>query len=140
VRGENQVQIIINYKDMIKEKKTVLIIEDEQTLLKLLQKAFEKEDIKTLIALDGEKGINLARKEKPDLILLDIILPKKSGFDVLEELKADAETKNIPVVVLTNLSEVVDVEKVLELGAVTYLVKSSYKLEEIVEKVKDMLK
>ncbi len=125
---------------MIKEKKTVLIIEDEQTLLKLLQKAFEKEDIKTLIALDGEKGINLARKEKPDLILLDIILPKKSGFDVLEELKADAETKNIPVVVLTNLSEVVDVEKVLELGAVTYLVKSSYKLEEIVEKVKDMLK
>ena len=140
MRGENQVQIIINYKDMIKEKKTVLIIEDEQTLLKLLQKAFEKEDIKTLIALDGEKGINLARKEKPDLILLDIILPKKSGFDVLEELKADAETKNIPVVVLTNLSEVVDVEKVLELGAVTYLVKSSYKLEEIVEKVKDMLK
>lgn len=120
--------------------KKVLIVEDEQTLLKLLQKSLETEGIDVLVALDGEKGVRLARKEKPNLILLDIILPKKSGFDVLEELKSDPKTKNIPVVVLTNLSEVTDVEKVLELGAVTYLIKSNYKLEEIVEKVKEMLK
>lgn len=124
---------------MIKEKKTILIVEDEQTLLKLLQKTFEKEGIDVVAALDGEKGISLAKEKKPDLILLDIILPKKSGFDVLEELKQDSKTKNIPVIVLTNLSEVSDVEKVLELGAVTYLIKQNYKLEEIVEKAKEML-
>lgn len=124
---------------MAKEK-TILIIEDEQTLLKLLQKEFEREGIKTLAAIDGERGIFLAKKEKPNLILLDIILPKKSGFDVLQELKQDPATKNIPVIVLTNLSDIVDVEKVLELGAVTYLIKSNYSLEEIVDKAKEMFK
>jgi len=82
-------------------------------------------------ALDGELGINMAQIRKPDLILLDIILPKKNGFEVLKELKSNEETKSIPVIVLTNLSQMSDIGKVMELGVTTYLVKSDQGLKDI---------
>ena len=87
-------------------------------------------------ALDGEIGLKLARSKKPDLILLDLVLPKVHGFEVLKELKSDLGTKDIPIIVLTNLEAIEDVNKAIELGAKTYLVKTQYNLEEVVEKVK----
>ena len=118
----------------------ILFVEDEPTLQKTLGDVLAKEgyDIKT--ASDGEEGLALAKKFKPDLMLLDLILPKKDGFTVLKEIKADEELKYIPVIVFTNLEGTSDVEKVLELGATTYLVKANYDLGEVVERVKQALK
>ena len=90
-------------------------------------------------ALDGQIGWELVKKEKPNLILLDLILPKIHGFEVLRKIKTDPETKNIPVIVLTNLEGISDIDKALELGATTYLVKATYSLKEVVEKVKKAL-
>ena len=86
--------------------------------------------------MDGEIGLKLAKSKKPDLILLDLVLPKVHGFEVLKELKSDSGTKDIPIIVLTNLEAIEDVNKAIELGAKTYLVKTQYNLEEVVEKVK----
>lgn len=122
------------------EKQTVLIIEDEATLQKTLQEVLSQEGFTILSALDGELGLELAQKHKPDLILLDLILPKKDGFEVLKELKADANTREIPIVILTNLEGSVDVQKALELGATTYLVKANYELEDVIEKVRQSIK
>ena len=92
-----------------------------------------------LSALDGELGLQTARKNLPDLILLDLVMPKMNGFEVLQALKGDAATKKIPVIVLTNLSEMADIDKVLELGATTYLVKGDHALTDILQKVKSIL-
>ena len=89
--------------------------------------------------MDGVAGMELARKELPDLILLDLIIPKKDGFAVLAELKDNKETAHIPVIVLTNLEGSADVERALTLGATTYLVKTNYKLEEVAEKIKSII-
>ncbi len=119
--------------------KKILFIEDEQTLQKTISRYLEQEGYQVNNALDGEIGLEIAKKEKPDLILLDIILPKKNGFEVLKELKEDETTKNIPVIILTNLEGDADVEKALSLGANTYLVKANYRLEEISNKIKETL-
>jgi len=92
-----------------------------------------------LSALDGETGLRLAKTENPDLVLLDLVLPKKHGFEVLQALKEDASTRDIPIIVLTNLEGTGDVEKALELGATTYLIKASYTLEEVIAKIKKAL-
>ena len=91
-------------------------------------------------AYDGEKGLELAQEAAPDLILLDLILPKMDGFSVLEKLKGDQKTKDIPVIVLTNLESVDDVEKVIGLGATTYLVKANYDLNDIAGKINEVLR
>lgn len=88
---------------------------------------------------DGEVGVQMALTEKPDLILLDIVLPKKDGYEVLTEIRANESTKHTPIVLLTNLGSISDVEKALELGATTYLVKADYKLEEVTAKIKEIL-
>lgn len=99
----------------------------------------EKNGYAVFKALDGEAGLNLAKKETPDLILLDLVLPKKNGFEVLEEIKKDSSTKNIPVIVLTNLEGSAEVERALSLGATTYLVKTNYKLDELLGKIEGVL-
>lgn len=99
-----------------------------------------QEGFEILEALDGEIGLEIAREKKPDLILLDLILPKKNGFEVLHDLKEDPETAGIKVIILTNLESSQDVDRALELGATTYLVKANYDLEEIVKKIKELLK
>jgi DNA-binding response OmpR family regulator len=121
-------------------EKTILIIEDEKTLQKALAEYLKEENFDVLSALDGEAGVELAKKEKPDLVILDIVLPKKDGFQVLEEIKNNEETKNIPVMLLTNLESVEDIQKAFDKGATTYLVKSEYKLEDIVKKINETLK
>ena len=120
--------------------KRILFIEDESALQKTFGEVIRQEGYEMISALDGEIGLKLAKAKKPDLILLDLILPKVNGFEVLKELKENGETKDIPIIVLTNLEGIGDVEKALELGATTYLVKAQYKLEEVVDKIKKALK
>jgi len=119
--------------------KKILIIEDESTLNKSVVDFLSAENFQVLSALDGEAGLEMAKKEIPDLILLDIILPEKDGYEVLDELKKDEKTKNIPVILLTNLESQGDISKAFEKGATTYLVKSNYKLQDIAEKIKTAL-
>ncbi|MDD2753233.1 MAG: response regulator [Candidatus Portnoybacteria bacterium] len=120
--------------------KTILLIEDEPTLQKALSTALSQEGYDVKNALDGEIGLRLARETKPNIILLDLILPKMDGFEVLEELKKDDSVKDIPVIVLTNLESTQDIERALALGATNYLVKANYDLKDIVEKVRDNIK
>lgn len=121
------------------EKKKILIVEDDNILQKALQEFLSGEGFEISSALDGEEGITMSKSKKPDLILLDIILPKKDGYEVLKEVKNDPDTKNIPVVLLTNLGSLNDVEKALNMGATTYLIKADYKLEEVSKKIKEIL-
>ena len=116
--------------------RSILIIEDESALQKTIGDALSQEGFSILSALDGEAGLRLATEKRPNVILLDLILPKANGFDVLKSLKEQEATKDIPVVVLTNLESMEDIQKALDLGAMTYLVKSNYTLQEVVEKVK----
>ena len=117
----------------------ILIIEDESALQKSLGDMLSRHGYEVVKALDGEIGLQLAKKDLPDLIILDLILPKMHGFEVLQAVKKDPKTKNIPVVILTNLDTVQDIEKALEEGASTYLVKSNYTLEEVLQKIKQIL-
>ena len=119
--------------------KTILFIEDESALQKTFGDILSQEGYEMISALDGEKGLEMAKAKKPDLILLDLILPKIHGLEVLKKLKIEETTKEIPIIVLTNLEEIGDVGKALELGAKTYLVKAQYILEEVVEKIKKAL-
>lgn len=119
--------------------KKILFIEDESALQRAVGSVLAEEGFTVLSALDGEVGLEIARKEFPDLILLDLVLPEKDGFAVLEELKKDPATARIPVIIMSNLERNEDVEKALERGATTYLVKMNYKLEEVVQKIKQII-
>lgn len=121
------------------ESKKILIVEDDPILQKAIQEYLSSDGFEVLAASNGEEGVRFALDEIPDLILLDIILPKKNGFEVIKEIKESPKTKNIPVILLTNLGSLSDIEKALELGASTYLVKSDYGLEEISQKIKETL-
>ncbi len=119
--------------------KKVLFIEDEPALQKALSVSLKAQGFEVLSAFDGESGLNMVKESGPDLVLLDLILPKMDGFTVLEELKKLPETKNTPVIVLTNLDDTEDVQKVLDLGATNYLIKASYNTEDIANKIKEIL-
>lgn len=119
--------------------KKILFIEDESALQKAMGQILKKDGCEIISALNGEDGLNMAQTENPDLIVLDLILPKLLGFEVLKKLKEDKKTQDIPVVVLTNLESAQDVEKAIKMGATTYLVKSSYSLEEVTDKIKNVL-
>ena len=115
-------------------KKKILVIEDEATLQKALNDVLSQEGYNVLSALDGMSGLDLALKENPDLILLDIILPKMDGFEVLKKLKE--KNSQIPIIILTNLSDIDDIQKALDLGATTYLVKADFHLDDVLKKIK----
>ena len=112
--------------------KTILIVEDDAILQKTLSEYLQTDGFEVKVASDGEEATKLLSDLMPDLILLDIILPKKDGYEIVKEVRADEKKKDIPIVLLTNLGSVNDVEKALELGATTYLVKADYTLEEVV--------
>jgi len=122
-----------------KNQKLILFIEDEEAFQKTFGEILSEEGYKIISAAEGVTGLDLAKKEKPDLILLDLILPKKDGFEVLRDLKADANTKNIPVIVLSVLESYEDIQKAIELGATSYLIKANYTPQEVVSKVKSAL-
>lgn len=120
-------------------KRKILIIEDDKSLQNALAEMLTQEKYEIVSAFDGEEGLKKVKDEKPDLVLLDIILPKKDGYEVLAEIKK-GEEKNIPVLILTNLEEIDNVQKALDLGATTFMVKSDFSLKDVLEKVKENLK
>ena len=105
-----------------------------------MSKKLEKEGFEVFLAQDGNEGIEQAKKNIPDLILLDIILPGIDGFDVLKTLKNESSTKAIPIVLLSNLGQKEDIDKGSALGATDYLIKAHFSPQEIVDKVKEILK
>ncbi|MBI2625894.1 response regulator [Candidatus Parcubacteria bacterium] len=117
----------------------ILFVEDDPVLQQTFTDFLKSEGYAIVSALDGLEGLKAAQSEQPDLILLDLILPKMDGFEVLQAIKADEKTKDIPVIVLTNLEGTGDVERALELGATTYLVKANYELADILTKIKSVL-
>jgi DNA-binding response OmpR family regulator len=119
--------------------KTILLVEDDAIISSMYKAKFEDDGFKILIAQDGVSGLELAKKEKPDIIVLDVILPGLDGFSVLEEIKKDLTTKNIPVIMLTNLGTNEDKTKGRNMGALDYLVKASLTPAEISDKIKEFL-
>ncbi len=119
------------------QKQKVLIIEDDIPLRDMYQARLEMEDYKVLVASNGEEGLSRATEEKPNLILLDLMMPKISGLDVLDILKSTEATKKVPLIVLTALPT--NKTKTLVYGAEDYLVKSECTLEDVVNKVRDVL-
>lgn len=121
-------------------KKKILIVEDDNFLQKALAYSLQESDFEIISAINGEEALVLADKEIPDLILLDIILPKKDGFMVMQELKENKITSKIPVIFITNLGQKEDVKRGLELGASGYIIKAHFKISDIVEKINEVLK
>lgn len=117
----------------------ILIVEDDPLISRMYQTVFKFEGFDVDMARNGEEGIERLKKDKPSLVLLDIMMPKMSGIDVLREVKDDPMTKNIPVVVLTNLSGMKDAETALSMGAVKFIVKSKNKPKQIVAQIKEVL-
>lgn len=122
------------------EKIKILLIEDDPFLLNMYATKFELENFKVTVADDGEKGLRAVEKEIPDIILLDIMLPKMNGFEVLKQLKASRDFRDIPVILLTNLSQKNEIEQGLSMGANDYLIKAHFMPSEVVEKIKEILK
>lgn len=121
-------------------KKNILIIEDDEFFRELISKKLISSGFGTLEAIDGRKGMEKAKESKPNLILLDLLLPDTDGFDVLSILKKDSETSSIPIIVLSNLNSKEDIEKGLKLGASDFLIKSQFDSDEIITKIKSTLK
>ena len=114
----------------------VLIIEDEDVLRNILAKKLEKEGYEVVVAADGEKGMESVRNENPDIVLLDILLPKKNGYQILEEMHDDVDLKKIPVLIISNSGQPVEVKRLLELGACDYLVKADFEPKEVIDKMR----
>lgn len=119
--------------------KKILIIEDEKTLLEMYRIRFEKAGYEVFAAANGQRGIETAQKEKPDLILLDILMPNADGYQVIQALKKDPQTKNIPILVFSNLGQPEEIEKGLKLGADDYVIKTDLTPTELTNKVERMI-
>ena len=124
---------------MADQKIKILLIEDEEMLANMYEVKFKNEGFDLEKALDGAAGLEKAKANKPDFILLDIIMPKMDGFSVLKALKEDETTKDVPVMLLTNLGQEEDIQKGKELGSVGYLVKANITPAEVVAEVKKNL-
>ena len=120
--------------------KNILVVEDDKFLRELIAQKLSREGYKVFEAIDGEVGIKKIEKEKPDLVLLDLILPGIDGFEVLTKMKKNPAVASTPVIILSNLGQKDDVERGLKLGAVDYLIKAHFTPGEIVDKVRNILK
>jgi DNA-binding response OmpR family regulator len=114
----------------------ILLAEDDRFLRKAAETMLKRAGFTVIPAADGEEALRLAREHVPDLMLLDLIMPKMQGFDVLKELKGDEATSGIPVIVLSNLGQDSDVQLARERGAHDYIIKSNIALEQLVERVR----
>jgi DNA-binding response OmpR family regulator len=121
---------------MLMHGNTIVLVEDDAVLAKVFKEELEDEKFTVHHAGDGEKGLEMVKSKMPDLVLLDILMPKMNGFQVLEELKKAPETQHIPVMMITALGSDEDIKKGLQLGAGDYVVKSQHAIGEMVEKVK----
>jgi len=117
----------------------ILIVEDEEFLVRALKDNLESEGCTVDTAMNGDEAMERVKKSRPNLILLDLLMPKKDGFYVLDEVKKNSEWKLIPIIVLSNLGGDAEIKKALEMGADDYFVKSQHPIEEVIEKVKEYL-
>jgi DNA-binding response OmpR family regulator len=117
----------------------ILIVEDDKFLRELIAKKLKNEGFDVVEAIDGEEGLKKIKEERPDLVLLDLILPGIDGFEVLARVKEDPNLAQIPVIILSNLGQREEVERGLKLGARDYLIKAHFTPGEIVEKIKNIL-
>jgi len=118
----------------------ILIVDDDKLMVKMYQGKFKDDGFEVAVAVDGQEGFDKTLEFKPDLILLDIMMPVVDGLEMLKKLKSEAVTQKIPVILLTNIGGGdEDVDKGLSLGAVAYMVKAHYDVKDIVKKVKEIL-
>ena len=120
--------------------KKILIVEDDKFLRDLISQKLTKEGYEVDEAIDGEEGVKMIKEVKPDLVLLDLILPGIDGFEVLVKMKENSSISSTPVIILSNLGQKEDVEKGLKLGAVDYLIKAHFTPGEIIDKIRAVLK
>lgn len=121
------------------EKFKILMVEDDGFLRDLLSRKLTHEQFNLLIAADGEEGLELAINEQPSIILLDLILPGINGFEVLEKIRENPTTKDIPVIVLSNLGQESDVNRAKRIGADEFLIKSNFNIDEVIMKMKELV-
>jgi CheY-like chemotaxis protein len=121
--------------------KRILLVEDENIMIDLLQRKLSREGYEVFVARNGEEGLKKMREmdPKPDLILLDIIMPKMGGFEVMEEMTKDEDLKKIPVIVISNSGQPVELDKAKKLGARDWLIKTEFDPQEVLEKVKNQI-
>lgn len=124
---------------MEERTRKILLAEDDRFLRKAAEATLRRHGFTVLAAADGEEALRLARDEAPDLILLDLIMPKLQGFEVLRTLKEDPATSPIPVIVLSNLGQDSDIQQAIDTGAAAYLVKAHLSLEDLVKRVEEAL-
>ena len=115
--------------------KKILLIEDEEIMIDLLQRKLNKEGYEVSIARNGEEGLKLMREQNPDIILLDIIMPRMGGFEVMEEMQKDKDLKKIPIIVISNSGQPVEIDKAQKLGAKDWLIKTEFDPREVIDKV-----
>lgn len=120
--------------------KKILIIEDEEILLDLLKEKLTQEGYQVDIAKDGQEGLEKAKRDKPDLILLDIIMPRMGGFEVMEELNKDEKFRGIPIIIISSSGQPVELDRAKKLGATDWLIKTDFDPREVVDKVKKQFK
>lgn len=131
--------LISKYYFMDEHKKKILIIEDDEHVSKVYEMKFSKEGYSTIFIVNGEEAVEKITSEKPNLIILDLMVPKKDGFVILEEIKKNPSTASIPVLVLSNLGGKVDQDRALALGANEYMVKVNYSMQEVIDRAKSYL-
>jgi CheY-like chemotaxis protein len=115
--------------------KKILIVEDEELLINLLQRKLTEAGYEVFLAKNGQEGLDLMRQKSPDIILLDIIMPKMGGFEVLEEKIKDENLKNIPVVIISNSGQPVELDRAKKLGAQDWLIKTEFDPQEVLDKI-----
>lgn len=120
--------------------KKILIVEDEQIMLDLLEKKLKSHGYEVFSARDGQAGLRLLKEQdNPDLILMDLVMPKMNGYSVMEEIQKDEELKKIPLIVISNSGQPVELDRIKELGAIDWLVKTEFDPQELLEKIKKQL-
>ncbi|MFH1610957.1 MAG: response regulator [Patescibacteria group bacterium] len=121
------------------KKQTILLVEDDGFLANMYKTKLELEKYNVIMATNGESALRIVNEKELDLILLDIVLPKVTGFEVITKIKSDKELKKIPVIMLTNLGQKEDIEKGLKLGADEYLIKAHFLPSEVISKIKKLI-
>jgi len=119
------------------KKAKIVLVEDDAILSKVIDEELSEAGFDVIKTFDGPKGLAVIKSKKPDLVLLDLMLPGMHGFEVLSEMKKDPEVQSIPVIILTMLGSDDDIKKGIQLGAVDYIVKSQHAVGEIIDKIKD---
>ncbi|MFH0891882.1 MAG: response regulator [Candidatus Falkowbacteria bacterium] len=127
--------------DATEQKKfKIILAEDDKFISRAYKDGLERAGFTVIPVMDGVMALEKIKQEKPDMVLLDLIMPVKNGFEVLKDIKADEAIKNIPIIILSNLGQDSDIEKGRELGAADYLIKSNFSMNEVIEKIKTYLK